>query len=267
MPLGTLDLGVDGGRSLVDIPVIGPCEAMFHIAAQLGDRFGIICYHESVIPRQITQTRMYGMEHWIAGRRASGFKLKDIGANKDAMKKNFIAAGRSLIEEDGADVIIVHGITQCPVHMKPDGLTKEWGVPVVEGIGAPIRMAAMLAGPRPQAQPQALAEVERAAEAVVHASMRHCEPRSRTDHAPAKPLRHQPARPHAARWTILRSNTSEGGFRAPRIQSGDAPCRSAGLASASRWPRPPARRTRSWLDQKLLAAAKKEGVARSSTAR
>ncbi len=46
VPLGTLDLGVDGGRSLVDIPVIGPCEAMFHIAAQLGDRFGIICYHE-----------------------------------------------------------------------------------------------------------------------------------------------------------------------------------------------------------------------------
>jgi allantoin racemase len=146
VPLGTLDLGVDGGRSLVDIPVVGPCEAMFHIAAQLGDRFGIICYHESVIPRQITQTRMYGMENWIAGRRASGFKLKDIGANKDEMMQNFIAAGHSLIEDDGADVIIVHGITQCPVHMKPDALTREWRVPVVEGIGAPIRMAAMLAG-------------------------------------------------------------------------------------------------------------------------
>src|SRR5262245_6198419 len=146
VPLGTLDLGVDGGRSLVDIPIIGPCEAMFHIAAQLGDRFGIICYHESTIPRQITQTRYYGMESWIAGRRASGFKLKDIGANKDVMIKNFLAAGRSLIEEDGADVIIVHGITQCPVHMKPDWLMQELGVPVVEGIGAPIHMAAMLSG-------------------------------------------------------------------------------------------------------------------------
>src|SRR5438105_1863547 len=146
VPLGTLDLGVDGGRSLVDIPVVGPCEAMFHIAAQLGDRFGIICYHESVIPRQITQTRMYGMESWIAGRRASGFKLKDIGANRDTMKQNFIDSGHSLIAENGADVIIVHGITQCPVHMKPDMLSREWGVPVVEGIGAPIRMAAMLAG-------------------------------------------------------------------------------------------------------------------------
>jgi allantoin racemase len=144
VPLGALDLGVDGGRSLVDIPIVGPCEAMFHVAAQLGDRFGIICYHESVIPRQITQTRYFGMEPWIAGRRASGFKLKDIGANKDEMKKNFIAAGRSLIDEDGADVIIPQGITQCPVQMKPQWLSEQLGVPVVEGIGAPIRLAAML---------------------------------------------------------------------------------------------------------------------------
>jgi len=129
-----------------DIPVIGPCEAMFHIAAQLGERFGIVCYHESVIPRQITQTRYYGMEPWIAGRRASGFKLKDIGANRDDMTKNFMAAARALIDQDGADVIIVHGITQCPVNLKPDWVSKELGVPVVEGIGAPIRMAAMMAG-------------------------------------------------------------------------------------------------------------------------
>src|SRR5947207_8722447 len=88
VPLGTLDLGVDGGRSLVDIPIVGPCEAMFHISAQLGYRFGIICYHESVIPRQITQTRMYGMASWIARRRASGFKLNAIRANKDATLDN-----------------------------------------------------------------------------------------------------------------------------------------------------------------------------------
>ena len=75
-----------------------------------------------------------------------GWTLKDIGANKDEMIENFVAAARSLIDGDGADVIIAHGITQCPVHMKADWVSKELGVPVVEGIGAPIRMAAMLAG-------------------------------------------------------------------------------------------------------------------------
>jgi allantoin racemase len=146
VPLGMLDLGVDGGRSLVDIPVIGPCEASFHIAAQLGDRFGIVCYHPSVIPRQRTQTKAYGMENWVAGRRASGFHLRDIADNKDKMTAAFVQAARDLIEQDGADVIIAHGITQCPVHIRPDWLMKELGVPVVEGIGAPIRMAGLLAG-------------------------------------------------------------------------------------------------------------------------
>jgi allantoin racemase len=146
VPLGMLDLGVDGGRSLVDIPVIAPCEATFHVAAQLGDRFGIVCYHPAVIPRQRTQTKAYGMESWVAGRRASGYHLREIADNKDKMISAFVAAARQLIDEDGADVIIAHGVSQCPVHISPDWLTKELGVPVVEGIGAPIRMAALLAG-------------------------------------------------------------------------------------------------------------------------
>ncbi len=164
VPLGMLDLGVDGGRSLVDIPVIAPCEAAFHVAAQLGDRFGIVCYHQSLIPRQRTLTKAYGMEDWVAGRRASGFRLSEIADNKEQMIASFMTAARELIDQDGADVIIAHGITQCPIHIRPDWAANELGVPVVEGIGAPIRMAALLAGlglkhsrkrwPKSKARPQ-----------------------------------------------------------------------------------------------------------------
>jgi allantoin racemase len=146
VPLGMLDLGVDGGRSLVDIPVIAPCEAAFHVAAQLGDRFGVICYHPSVIPRQRTQTKSYGMEAWVAGRRAVGFHLREISENKAAMIDAFFAGARELIDEDGADVIIAHGVTQCPIHIDPRHASEQLGVPVVEGIGAPIRMAALMVG-------------------------------------------------------------------------------------------------------------------------
>src|ERR1700721_3069551 len=34
VPMGTLDPGVAGGRSLVDIPIMAPCEAIFTIALQ-----------------------------------------------------------------------------------------------------------------------------------------------------------------------------------------------------------------------------------------
>lgn len=145
VPLGMLDLGVEGGRSAVDIPVIGPLQAALHVAAQVGEHFGIVCYHASAIPRHRAQTRAYGMESFIAGRRASGFYLQHIAANREQMIAAFLKAARALIEEDGADVIIPQGITQCPVQMKPDWLSGELGVPVVEGIGAPIRMAALLA--------------------------------------------------------------------------------------------------------------------------
>jgi allantoin racemase len=145
VPLGMLDLGVDGGRSVVDIPVVAPLQAVLHVAAQVGEHFGVVCYHASAIPRHRAQTRAYGMESFIAGRRASGFYVQHIADNKDKMVESFLLAARALIDEDGADVIIPQGITQCPVQMKPKWLSEQLGVPVVEGIGAPIRMAAMLA--------------------------------------------------------------------------------------------------------------------------
>jgi allantoin racemase len=146
VPLGMLDLGVDGGRSAVDIPVIAPLQAVLHVAAQVGEHFGVVCYHPSAIPRHRAQCIAYGMENFVAGRRASGFYVQHIAANKDKMIESFLMAARALIEEDGADVIIPQGITQCPVQMKPQWLSEQLGVPVVEGIGAPIRLAALLAG-------------------------------------------------------------------------------------------------------------------------
>jgi allantoin racemase len=145
VPLGFLDLGVDGGKSAVDIPVVGPCEAALHVAALVGDRFGAVVYHDSLVPMTRAIVGRYGMQGWMAGYRASGIDLPDLAANHDRLVTNFVAAARSLIEQDGANVIIPMGISQCPVHIKPDWLQKELGTPVVEGIGAPIRLAAMLA--------------------------------------------------------------------------------------------------------------------------
>ena len=145
VPLGFLDLGVEGGRSAVDIPILAPFETALHVAALMGDRFGCIAYSEIHFPVLQALVRRYGMEHKIVGWAGSGFDLPDIAANHDAMVENFVAAARKLIDEDGADVIIPTGITQCPVHIDPKWLMKELGVPVSEGIGAPIRIAATFA--------------------------------------------------------------------------------------------------------------------------
>src|SRR5215469_8903488 len=100
VPLGMLDIGVEGGRSAVDIPVVAPLQAVLHVAAQVGEHFGVVCYHASAIARHRAQTIAYGMERFIAGRRASGFYVQHIADNRDKMIESFLMAARALIEED-----------------------------------------------------------------------------------------------------------------------------------------------------------------------
>lgn len=144
VPLGMLDLGVDGGKSAVDIPVVGPCEACLHLASLIGDRFGLIVYHQSLLAFSRAIVRRYGMENHVVGFGVSGFDLPDLAAHHEEVVKNFVSEARRLVDQ-GAEVIIPMGISQCPVHIKPGWLQEQLGVPVVEGIGAPIRMAALLA--------------------------------------------------------------------------------------------------------------------------
>src|SRR2546423_1768850 len=67
VPLGTLDLGVDGGKSAVDIPVIGPTEACLHIASLIGDQFGVMVYHPKLVAFSRAIVRRYRMLDRIAG--------------------------------------------------------------------------------------------------------------------------------------------------------------------------------------------------------
>ena len=144
VPLGMLDLGVDGGRSAVDIPVVGPMEACLHVAALLGDRFGLIIYHKNLLAFNRAIVRRYGMENRVVDFGVCGFDLPDLAAHHDEVVQNFVNEARRLIDL-GAEVIIPMGISQCPVHIDPKWLQDQLGVPVVEGFGAPIRMAALLA--------------------------------------------------------------------------------------------------------------------------
>jgi Asp/Glu/hydantoin racemase len=150
VPLGTLDLGVDGGKSSVDIPVIGPTEAALHVASLVGDRFGLIVYHQSQMPFLRGIVRRYGMEHHVVDFGVTGFDLPDLAAHHDEVVENLVNEAKRLIKQ-GAEVIIPMGISQCQVHIKPDWLQDQLlGVPVVEAIGAPFRMAPAR-GPRTQA--------------------------------------------------------------------------------------------------------------------
>jgi allantoin racemase len=158
VPSGTLELGIDGVKSAVEIPVIGPTEAALHVASLVGDRFGLIVYHQSQMAFLRGIVRRYGMEHHVVDFGVTGFDLPDLAARHDEVVENFVNEAKRLIKQ-GAEMIIPMGISQCPVHIKPDWLQDRLGVPVVEAIGAPIRMAAPARRSRTQAEPHALAKI------------------------------------------------------------------------------------------------------------
>src|SRR5204863_7968423 len=110
VPLGTLDLGVDGGKSAVDIPVVGPTEACLHVASLIGDRFGVMVYHPSLVTFSRAIIRRYGMESRIVGFGVSGFDLPDLAANHDEVVDNFVNEAKKLVDQ-GAEVIYPMGIS------------------------------------------------------------------------------------------------------------------------------------------------------------
>ncbi|MBC7779218.1 MAG: hypothetical protein H7125_03850 [Proteobacteria bacterium] len=145
VPLGMLELGVDGGRSAVDIPVVGPCEAALHLAALLGDRFGCIGYEARMRPFMRAIVARHGMAERIAGWKDVGLDNPDLAGKRDQVIASFLNAARSLIDENGAEVIIPMGVSHCPTLFTAQWAAEQLQVPVVDGIGAPIRLAATLA--------------------------------------------------------------------------------------------------------------------------
>ena len=159
VPLGFLDLGVEGGRSAVDIPILAPFETALHVAALMGDRFGCIAYSEIHFPVLQALVRRYGMEHKIVGWAGSGFDLPDIAANHDAMVENFVAAARKLIDEDGRRCDHPHRYHPMPRPHRSQVVDEGTRRSRIGRYRRTHPHRRDLCGSRPASQPQTLAEI------------------------------------------------------------------------------------------------------------
>lgn len=60
------DPGLDGFREILSIPIVGPCEASMHLAAQLGHAFGIVTVLDSVVEPMRKLARFAGLDTRVA---------------------------------------------------------------------------------------------------------------------------------------------------------------------------------------------------------
>ena len=100
------DPGLHSARETTTRPVMGISESGITTALTLGEKFGIIAILPKVVTRHKRYIRQMGLEGRLAGDRAIGVGVTGLSAEEE-VESRMTAVGRKLIEEDGADTLIM----------------------------------------------------------------------------------------------------------------------------------------------------------------
>lgn len=131
------DPGLDACRSVTGAPVLGIQEAGVLTALGLGDRFGVLAIAQASVERHRRYLRRMGVLDRLAGERPLGLSV-DESARGEQTFERLLQVGKQLIDEDGADVLIL-GCAGMAVHR--DLLEQSLGRPVIEPTRAAVAMA------------------------------------------------------------------------------------------------------------------------------
>jgi Asp/Glu/hydantoin racemase len=131
------DPGLHVCREATRRPVFGINECGVLTALARGDRFGIIAIAARSIARHQRYLRQMGLTSRLAGERPLGMSVAETASDDGAFAR-MEAAGRDLVEKDGADVIIM-GCAGMARHRRP--LEDALGVPVIDPTQAAVAMA------------------------------------------------------------------------------------------------------------------------------
>ncbi len=135
------DLGLAEARAVAGMPVVGACEAGIAAARTVASRFSIVTTVAAAVPT------IKNMVHGLGAGSFCGVVAAGIGvaaaAGAAALADARIAAAiRLAIEEQGAQAIILGsgGLTG-----RAAGLQRQFGLPVIDGVAAAIKMAEAVA--------------------------------------------------------------------------------------------------------------------------
>lgn len=131
------DPGLHALRDQTAKPVLGIQESAVLTAMSLGQRFGIIAILPGSIPRHLRSLGAMGVLDRLAGDRAIGLHVNDLGDAGKTLDR-MTEVGRALRDEDGADVLIM-GCAGMARYRAP--LERALGLPVVEPCQAAVAMA------------------------------------------------------------------------------------------------------------------------------
>ena len=131
------DPGLAECKVMFSKPVFGMQRSAIEKAIPIGDKFGVLALSEQSIERHLAYMRGLGLDGQLAGELSLDISV-DEAANDAASFGKIISQGRRLIDESGADVLIL-GCAGMASHRKPS--EKVLQVPVIEPAQAAVSIA------------------------------------------------------------------------------------------------------------------------------
>ena len=141
------DPGVEAGREMVSIPVIGPAETSIHVACILGHRFSIVTPLDTLISVFHRHVRRIGLTSHMASVRGINTPRSELGDEAEVLDALIDQAAKAAME-DGAHVIILGSTGMARLAKGVErGLTESGigGVPVIDPAICALKMAEALA--------------------------------------------------------------------------------------------------------------------------
>jgi allantoin racemase len=143
------DPGMEAGRELVSIPVVGPCQASMHLAAMLGSRFSVV-----TVPDERAATlfedhaRAYAISGQLASVRWVGIPVLELEEDRERLVRDLVRESAVAVECDRAGVIVLGctamvGLAEAVrAELEGMGIT---GVPIIDPLSVAVRLAEALA--------------------------------------------------------------------------------------------------------------------------
>ena len=136
------DTGLDAARSAAHAPVVGIGEAAYHAASMIGIRFSVITtMARSIAVIQDNLTR-YGFAKRCARVRATEVPVLSLETHREAAQERIGREIEQALAVDGVDCIVLGCAGMADL---TERFSKQFQVPVIEGIGAGVVFAVALA--------------------------------------------------------------------------------------------------------------------------
>ena len=140
------DPALNPAREIVNIPVVGPCQAAMHLANMLGDNFAIVSVLDNVRLLLEHLSAKYGLDERYVGFDYVNISVLDLESDIDALINSLTEKSIPLVRDKHANSIILGctGMLGCAQGMREQLLKRDIDVPVIDPLVAAIHMAAAM---------------------------------------------------------------------------------------------------------------------------